>query len=50
MINQIIFHTFICLPTHLIIDICIALLTLPNPVDKTNLLNKEQLLESSKTK
>ena len=50
MISQITFYTFICLPTHLIIDISIATLTLPNPVDNTTPLKKEQFLESSKTK
>ena len=50
MISQITFYTFICLPTHLIIDISIATLTLPNPVDNTTPLKKEQLLESSRTK
>ena len=46
MISQITFYTFICLPSHLIIDKSIATLTLPNPVDNTTPLDKEQLLES----
>ena len=50
MINQKFFYTFICLPTHMITDILIATLTLPNPVDNTTPLNKEQLLELSRTK
>ena len=50
MISQITFYTFTCLPTHLTIDISIATLTLPNPVDNTTPFKKEQFLESSKTK
>ena len=50
MINQKFFYTFICLPTHMITDILIATLTLPNPVDNTTPLNKDQLLELSRTK
>ena len=50
MISQITFYTFICLPTHVIRYISIATLTSPNPVDNTTPLNKEQLLELSRTK
>ena len=50
MISQITFYTFICLPTHVITDISIATLALPNPVDNTTPLKKEQLLESSRAK
>ena len=50
MINQIFFYTLICLPTHVITDILIATLTLSDPVDNTTPLNKEPLLELSRTK
>ena len=50
MISQIIFYTFICLLTHVITDVSIVTVTLPNPVDNTTPLKKEQLLESSRAK
>ena len=50
MISKIVFYTFICLPTHVIIHIFIETRTIPNPVDNTTQLNKEPLLEFSRTK